>query len=80
MTASLRMNPGGANVGGYDFAYMWPGSTTWTQLGSPLSYASESAVFSLENVPRGTFKVRIRSIGWPDKLYSEWTTTRSVRK
>ena len=71
---------GGANVGGYDFAYMWPGSTTWTQLGSPLSYDSERAVFSLENVPRGTFKVRIRSIGWPDSLYSDWTMTRSVRK
>lgn len=71
---------GGANVGGYDFAYMWPGSTTWTQLGSPLSYDSERAVFSLENVPRGTFKVRIRSISWPDSLYSDWTMTRSVRK
>ena len=71
---------GGANVGGYEFAYMWPGSTTWTQLGSPLSYDSERAVFSLENVPRGTFKVRIRSIGWPDSLYSDWTLTRSVRK
>ena len=71
---------GGANVGGYEFAYMWPGSTTWTQLGSPLSYDSERAVFSLENVPRGTFKVRIRSIGWPDSLYSDWTMTRSVRK
>ena len=71
---------GGANVGGYDFAYMWPGSTTWTQLGSPLSYDSERAVFSLDNVPRGTFKVRIRSIGWPDSLYSDWTMTRSVRK
>ena len=71
---------GGANVGGYEFAYMWPGSTTWTQLGSPLSYDPERAVFSLENVPRGTFKVRIRSIGWPDSLYSDWTLTRSVRK
>lgn len=71
---------GGANVGGYDFAYMWPGSTTWTQLGSPLSYDSERAAFSLEEVPRGTFKVRIRSIGWPDSLYSDWTMTRSVRK
>ena len=71
---------GGANVGGYEFAYMWPGSTTWTQLGSPLSYDSERAVFSLENVPRGTFRVRIRSIGWPDSLYSDWTVTRSVRK
>ncbi len=71
---------GGANVGGYDFAYMWPGSTTWTQLGSPLSYDAERAVFSLENVPRGTFKVRIRSISWPDSLYSDWTMTRSVRK
>ena len=71
---------GGANVGGYEFAYMWPGSTTWTQLGSPLSYDSERAVFSLENVPRGTFKVRIRSISWPDSLYSDWTVTRSVRK
>jgi hypothetical protein len=59
---------------------MWPGSTTWTQLGSPLSYDSERAVFSLENVPRGTFKVRIRSISWPDSLYSDWTMTRSVRK
>ena len=73
-------NRGGANVGGYDFAYMWPGSTTWTQLGSPLSYDSERSVFSLENVPRGTFKVRIRSIGWPDSLYSDWTVTRSIRK
>lgn len=71
---------GGANVGGYDFAYMWPGSTTWTQLGSPLSYDAQRAVFSLENVPRGTFKVRIRSIGWPDSLYSDWTVTKSVRK
>lgn len=71
---------GGANVGGYEFAYMWPGSTTWTLLGSPLSYDSERAVFSLENVPRGTFRVRIRSIGWPDSLYSDWTVTRSVRK
>lgn len=71
---------GGANVGGYEFAYMWPGSTTWTQLGSPLSYDSERAVFSLENVPRGTFRVRIRSIGWPDSLYSDWTMTRSIRK
>jgi hypothetical protein len=24
--------------------------------------------------------VRIRSIGWPDSLYSDWTMTRSVRK
>lgn len=71
---------GGANVGGYDFAYMWPGSTTWTQLGSPLSYDAQRAVFSLENVPRGTFRVRIRSIGWPDSLYSDWTVTKSVRK
>ena len=71
---------GGANVGGYEFAYMWPGATTWTQLGSPLSYDAERAVFSLENVPRGTFRVRIRSISWPDSLYSDWTVTRSVRK
>lgn len=71
---------GGAKVGGYDFSYRWPGSNTWTELGTPLSYESQKAVFSLANVPRGTFSVRIRSIGWPDKLYSEWTTTRSVRK
>ncbi len=71
---------GGANVVGYDFAYMWPGSSTWTQLGTPLTYDKESAEFSLEYVPRGTFRVRIRSIGWPDVLYSDWTVTRSVRK
>jgi hypothetical protein len=71
---------GGANVGGYDFAYKWPGSNTWTQLGSPLSYDPQKAVFSLENVPRGLFQVRVRSISWPEKLYSDWTMTRSVRK
>jgi hypothetical protein len=71
---------GGSNVHGYAFQYMWPGAKTWTQLGDPLRGDSDSAVFSLSNVPKGTFKVRIRAIGWPEQLFSGWTADAAIRK
>jgi len=71
---------GGSNVHGYAFQYMWPGAKTWTQLGDPLRGDSDSAVFSLSNVPKGTFKVRIRAIGWPEQLFSDWTADAAIRK
>lgn len=72
--------PGGRNFHGYAFQYKWPGSKTWTELTSPLSSTAERAVFSLENVPKGTFTVRIRAIGWPERLFSAWTTEAAIRK
>lgn len=73
--------PGGPNVGGYEFLYMWPGSNIWTVLGNPIGTdRSGRAVFDLINVPKGELKVKIRSIGWPGQTYSEFTPTRSVVK
>ncbi len=71
---------GGHNVRGYAFQYLWPGASTWTDLGSPIVTDSGTAQFSLENVPKGTFKMRIRSIGWPGELYSGWSVDRAIRK
>ena len=73
--------PGGRNVGGYEFSYTWPGQNTWTILGSPIGTGgSRGAVFDLVNVPKGEFKVKIRAMGWPGQIYSEFTPTRSVVK
>lgn len=71
---------GGRNAHGYEFQYMWPGSNKWTVLGDPLRGGTTSAVFSLENVPKGTFKVRIRAISWPEKYLSDWTAEAAIRK
>ena len=71
---------GGSNVHGYEFQYMWPGSNTWTVLGDPLRGGTTSSVFSLVNVPKGTFKVRIRAISWPEKYLSDWTAEAAIRK
>ena len=71
---------GGRNSHGYEFQYMWPGSNKWTVLGDPLRGGTTSAVFSLENVPKGTFKVRIRAISWPEKYLSDWTAEAAIRK
>ena len=71
---------GGRNSHGYEFQYMWPGSNTWTALGDPLRGGTTSSVFSLVNVPKGTFKVRIRAISWPEKYLSDWTAEAAIRK
>jgi hypothetical protein len=71
---------GGSNVHGYEFQYMWPGTSAWVLLGDPLRGGTTSAVFSLSNVPKGTFKVRIRAISWPEKYLSDWTAEAAIRK
>jgi hypothetical protein len=71
---------GGSNVHGYEFQYMWPGTSAWVLLGDPLRGGSTTAVFSLSNVPKGTLKVRIRAISWPEKYLSDWTAEAAIRK
>jgi hypothetical protein len=70
---------GRGNVLGYEFEYIWPGTTTWAHFDSPIVGATQAA-FSLANVPSGGMTVRIRSIGWPGQAYSEWTTPIVIRK
>jgi len=70
---------GGDNVMGYEFEYIWPGTTTWTHFDSPIVGATQAA-FSLANVPSGGMTVRIRSIGWPGQAYSAWTTPIVIKK
>jgi hypothetical protein len=70
---------GGDNVMGYEFEYIWPGTTTWTHFDSPIVGATQAA-FSLANVPSGGMTVRIRSIGWPGQAYSGWTIPIGIRK
>jgi hypothetical protein len=71
---------GGSNVHGYEFQYMWPGTSAWVLLGDPLRGGTTTAVFSLSNVPKGTLKVRIRAISWPEKYLSDWTAEAAIRK
>jgi hypothetical protein len=70
---------GRGNVLGYEFEYIWPGTTTWTHFDSPIVGVTQAA-FSLANVPAGGMTVRIRSIGWPSQAYSAWTTPIVIRK
>jgi hypothetical protein len=73
--------PGGSNVIAYEFSYMWPGSTTWTVLGDPIGTGARvTSIFSLANVPKGAFNVRIRAMGWPGQTYSDFTTPLAVVK
>jgi len=73
--------PGGRNVVGYEFSYMWPGATVWSVWGNPIDAgAGPTSIFSLSIVPKGVLNVRIRAVGWPGQIYSDFTTPIGVEK
>ncbi len=78
---STSAGAGARNVQGYEFEYRWPGRDSWTTWESPIGMDNGTVmVFDLVNVSPGVFGTRIRSIGWPGRIYSEFTAPAEITK